>query len=366
MSEDIIWQILDEQFCSFKAKFDRKAFCKNEYNLTGMCNKMYCPLANGRYATIREEDGKLYLHVKTIERAHTPAKLWEKIELPEDIGGALSIINENLAFWPKRFVNKVKERLVRLHQYLIRYRKWYYKAKPRLVTVHKKFEKREAKRELKALVAAKLDTQILEELQTRWDEGVYEFINIHNKPYMEMLKEHSRREVLASGKKHLWKKMMDKEKAKASEENGEPAATFSNSTFVADEDENQTEDVEDLQEFEDGEEEEDLELEGEFEDEDEQEEEVEQEFEEEADTELRKDILKHIGNSFDGEDFGDSEIKRLKKQFISIRKRKLEQKQAQERKRTKEAQGKRKHYGAHVEIEYEPSTETNTTSSRDW
>lgn len=45
------------------------------------------------------------------------------------MGGALAIINENLAFWPRKFVNKVKERLVRLHQYLIRYRKWYYRAK---------------------------------------------------------------------------------------------------------------------------------------------------------------------------------------------------------------------------------------------
>ena len=38
------------------------------------------------------------------------------------------------------------------------------------MTVHKKFERREQRRELKSLVAAKLDTQILRELQDRYDQ----------------------------------------------------------------------------------------------------------------------------------------------------------------------------------------------------
>ncbi len=43
-----------------------------------------------RYATIREEAGRCYLYIKTIERAHTPAKLWQKIRLKRQYADSLA------------------------------------------------------------------------------------------------------------------------------------------------------------------------------------------------------------------------------------------------------------------------------------
>jgi protein MAK16 len=191
--DDLIWQVIGGKgvSCSFKVKVGREQdFCRNEHNVSGLCNRQSCPLANSQYGTIKEEGGLCYLYLKTIERAHTPKYLWEKIELPRNYAKALEIIDQHMEFWTPYNRLKCKQRLTKIHQYLIRMRKLRKKNAPKLVNEHRKVEKREERREEKALNAALLEKSIEKELLERLKQGTYgDIYNFPAKQYEKALEE---------------------------------------------------------------------------------------------------------------------------------------------------------------------------------
>merc|ERR1712118_369206 len=138
----MIWSCLSGTgcFCAYKVKVKQPAtsFCRNKYNVSGLCNRTSCPLANSEYATVIEDEGVLYLHMKTVERAHTPKNMWEKVKLSRNYLQALEQISKQMEYWPEHQVNRCKQRLTKMRQMLIRMRKLSLKQGARLVPIKKK------------------------------------------------------------------------------------------------------------------------------------------------------------------------------------------------------------------------------------
>jgi protein MAK16 len=170
--------LTNKQFYS-RLNTKTQTFCRNEYNVTGFCNRQSCPLANSRYATVRPdpETGALHLYLKTVERAHLPSQWWERIRLSSNYEKALAQIDEKLLYWPKFLNHKCKQRLTRLTQVAIRSRRILKeeerlgeKVVPRLAS---KIKRREETRERKAESAAKVERAIERELIERLRSGAY-------------------------------------------------------------------------------------------------------------------------------------------------------------------------------------------------
>merc|ERR1712217_700431 len=133
-------------------------------------------------------EGISYVYMKTVERAHSPKNLWEKVKLSRNYLQALDQISKHLEYWSEHVINRCKQRLTKIRQMLIRMRKLSMKEGPRLVPIKKKTERRERTRELKAEAAAKVDLAIEKELLERLKQGTYgEIYNFNQKSFEKAL-----------------------------------------------------------------------------------------------------------------------------------------------------------------------------------
>lgn len=185
IDDQTIWDTIGgkNKFCSFKMKTEKDTLCRNANNVTGLCNRESCPLANSKYATIREIKDTLYLLLKEPERTHKPKRLYEKIQLSEDYNTAMAQLETELQEHSEFLKHKCKQRLTKLTDYLERKELLNEMGRPVYVRIRKKAERQDRAREVKAARAAKIEQVIEKEILERYKAGVY-----GNKAVMEQEK----------------------------------------------------------------------------------------------------------------------------------------------------------------------------------
>ncbi|GIX62100.1 Mak16 protein [Babesia caballi] len=118
--------------------------------------------------------GSLFLCLKRAERCHTPREQWERLKLSMNLVESISQINEATKVGISvGLTQKCKLRLKRWREVLRRMRREALTQKTKLAPVKKKTDRREAIRERKAEIAARLDNAIEQELLSRLSKGVY-------------------------------------------------------------------------------------------------------------------------------------------------------------------------------------------------
>ncbi|EAY08441.1 Mak16 protein [Trichomonas vaginalis G3] len=190
-ADSLVWEILKFENCCFRVKTDTLIFCRNEDNVTGICDRKSCSLANSQYGTVMLEKGKLILKTKTAERAHMPSKMWQKIELPENPEEAYKIIEYEMQYWDAWLIEKVKFRYGRLLETLQNMREMRKKeGQVKSLPIKKKIERRNATREQRALNVAHVEYSVQEELKRRLKAGEYgEIYNLNQAEFQDNLDE---------------------------------------------------------------------------------------------------------------------------------------------------------------------------------
>merc|ERR1712146_317221 len=132
--------------------------------------------------------------MKTVERAHSPKNMWERVKLSRNYLQALEQISKQMEYWPEHQINRCKQRLTKMRQMLIRMRKLSMKEGARLVPIKKKTERRERTRELKAETAAKVDLAIEKELLERLKQGRMGTYNFPKKQFDSVVEKNKEEE----------------------------------------------------------------------------------------------------------------------------------------------------------------------------